>query len=147
MAQHRQRAERPSVYKVDRLARSLRNLLSIIECPEHVGAHFKSLTEPIDTKTPAPRLMLQMLGAVGEFERSLIRERSIAGQRADHQPGAIIGRQRSLPLDEETTLVQVYIDAKDGLTMAQLAEQFNVHESSVKRAIYRVMKPSSSSLQ
>ena len=102
------------VQRLDRLAQSLKDLLAIIEWLEAVGARFRSLTELIDTGSAAGRLMLQMLGAVVEFERSLIRERSIAGQRAARQRGAIIGRQRSLRLDEETTLVQAYIDQKAG---------------------------------
>mgnify|MGYP000353077067 CR=1 FL=1 len=89
--------------------------------------------------------MLQMMGAFAEFERSLIRERSIAGQRAARERGAIIGRQRSLPLDVETKLVERYLDRH--ANMRQLAKEFNIHESSVKRAIYRVIKPRSSSLQ
>ena len=85
-----------------------------------------------------------MMGAFAEFERSLIRERSIAGQRAARARGAIIGRQRSLPLDVETRLVERYLDRQ--ANMRQLAEEFNIHESSVKRAIYRWVKLNSSSL-
>ena len=135
------------VYKIDRLARSLRDLLSILEKLEAARVEFQSLTEPIDTHSPAGRLMLQMLGAVGEFERSLIRERSMAGQAAARQRGAIIGRQRSLTFDLETQLVERWLDENDASTMRDLAKQFNVHESSVKRAIYRVVKPGHSSLQ
>ena len=54
--------------------------------------------------------MLQMMGAFAEFERSLILERSIAGQRAARARGAISGRQRSLPLDVEARLVERYLD-------------------------------------
>lgn len=133
------------VYKLDRLARSLKDLLGIIERLEQRGAGFQSLTEVIDTASPAGRLMLQMMGAFAEFERSLIRERSIAGQRAARARGAVIGRQRSLPLDTETRLVERYLDRQ--ANMRQLAEEFNIHESSVKRAIYRVKKPLSSSLK
>lgn len=133
------------VYKLDRLTRSLKDLLRTIERLEQRGAGFQSITEVIDTASPAGRLMLQMMGAFAEFERSLIRERSIAGQRAARARGAIIGRQRSLPLNTETRLVERYLDRQ--ANMRQLAEEFNIHESSVKRAIYRVKKPSSSSLK
>ena len=132
------------VYKLGRLARSLKDLLGIIERLEQRGAGFQSLTEVIDTASPAGRLMLQMMGAFAEFERSLIRERFIAGQRAARARGAIIGRQRSLPLDIETRLVERYLDRQ--ANMRQLAQEFNIHESSVKRAIYRRIKPQSSSL-
>ena len=60
------------VYKVDRLARSLSDLLRIIDRITAAGASFRSLTEPIDTGTPVGRMMLQLLGAFAEFERSAI---------------------------------------------------------------------------
>ena len=116
----------------------------MIERLEQRGAGFQSLTEVIDTVSPADRLMLHMMGAFAEFERSLIRERSIADQRAARARGAIIGGQRSLPLDIETRLVERHLDRQ--ANMRQLAEEFNIHESSVKRAISRRVKPSSSSL-
>src|ERR1700692_1951388 len=69
------------VTKIDRLARSLAHLLEIIERLTQVGASFKSLSDPIDTTGPSGRLVLQMLGAVAEFERALIKERTVAGLR------------------------------------------------------------------
>jgi DNA invertase Pin-like site-specific DNA recombinase len=86
------------VYKLDRLARSLKDLLSILEQIEHTGCGFRSLTEPIDTVSPAGRLMLNILGSVAEFERSLIRERSIAGQLAAIKNGRWPGRPKVLLL-------------------------------------------------
>lgn len=123
------------VFKLDRLARSLRNLLDIIERMELAGAGFKSLTEPIDTVTAAGRLMLQMLGAVAEFERSLIRERSIAGQRAAVERGARVGRPRALAADDELEVVQLY--GTGCFTQTMLAEIFGCHLASVRRALYR----------
>ena len=67
------------VARIDRLARSLSHLLDIVEALRAKGAHFRSLGDPIDTTGPSGVLVLQMLGAVAEFERSLIRERVKAG--------------------------------------------------------------------
>ena len=67
------------VARIDRLARSLAHLLEIVETLRAKGAHFRSLGDPIDTTGPSGVLVLQMLGAVAEFERSLIRERVKAG--------------------------------------------------------------------
>jgi DNA invertase Pin-like site-specific DNA recombinase len=67
------------VARIDRLARSLAHLLEIVETLRATGAHFRSLGDPIDTTGPSGVLVLQMLGAVAEFERSLIRERVKAG--------------------------------------------------------------------
>ena len=70
------------VVRIDRLARSLVHLLEVIDALERRGAAFKSLGDPIDTGSPQGKFTLQILGAVAEFERSLIRERTRAGVRA-----------------------------------------------------------------
>ena len=75
------------VYKLDRFARSLADLLAIVAKIEAAGATFRSLTESIDTSSPAGRMMLAMLGAFAEFERGMIRERSMAGQQAAKDRG------------------------------------------------------------
>jgi hypothetical protein len=67
------------VWKLDRLSRSLKDLLHIMEKIEAAGAGFRSLTESIDTTTPAGRMMMQMVGSFAEFERAMIRERTSVG--------------------------------------------------------------------
>lgn len=133
------------VYKVDRFARSLVDLLRILERIEQTGATFRSLTEPIDTKTLAGRMMMQMLGAFAEFERGMIRERSMAGQQAAIIRGVHCGRPRSLHPEDEADLVRLW--QQGYYTLDTLAKIFNIHPSSVKRAIYRVCKPGHSSLK
>lgn len=133
------------VYKLDRLARSLKDLLGIIEQLELIGCGFRSLTEPIDTTNPAGRLMLNILGSVAEFERSLIRQRSMAGQLAARQRGVHCGRPRVVQPDTEAAIVKKY--ASGDYTLHGLASVMNVHPSVVKRAVYRVTKPDSSSLK
>ena len=75
------------VVRLDRLARSLTHLLQVIENLEARGAHFRSLNDPIDTSTPQGRFSLQVMGAVAELERALIRERTKAGLRAARAEG------------------------------------------------------------
>lgn len=133
------------VYKLDRLARSLKDLLQIIEQLEQIGCGFRSLTEPIDTTNPAGRLMLNILGSVAEFERSLIRQRSMAGQQAARQRGVHCGRPRELDRATEAKIVEMYATGK--YTLGNLAVKLNTHPSTVKRAVYRVTKPESSSLK
>jgi DNA invertase Pin-like site-specific DNA recombinase len=70
------------VVRLDRLARSVRHLLEVIETLEARGAHFRSLRDPIDTSTPQGMFSLQVLGAVAQLERSLISERTRAGIKA-----------------------------------------------------------------
>lgn len=133
------------VYKLDRLARSLKDLLNIIEQLEQIGCGFRSLTEPIDTVSPAGRLMLNILGSVAEFERSLIRQRSMAGQDAARLRGVHCGRPRSMSVDIERDIVSAYV--KGGHTLDSLAASYQVHPSAVKRAVYRKTKPNHSSLK
>lgn len=133
------------VYKIDRFARSLLDLLAILERIEKAGATFQSLTEPIDTSTSAGRMMMHMLGAFAEFERGIIRERSIAGQRAARERGKHCGRPRGLDAATESAMVKLY--ESGWYTLHSLAFVFDAHPSSVKRAIYRVKKPGHSSLK
>jgi DNA invertase Pin-like site-specific DNA recombinase len=124
------------VYKLDRLARSLSDLLHILARIEAHGAAFRSLTEVIDTSTPAGRMMMQLLGAFAEFERGMIRERSIAGQRAAMERGKHCGRPAALTHQEGRKAAELYREGK--ATLSALARLHGVHLSSIKRAIKRV---------
>lgn len=133
------------VYKVDRVARSLISLLSTLEVIEAAGASFVSLTEPIDTVSHAGKMMLHMLGAFAQFERSLIRERTMAGQQAAKKRGVHVGRPSELSADDQRYIARLH---KQGfLSLANLAQMFEVSPSVIKRAVYRVHNPSSSSLR
>lgn len=133
------------VYKLDRFARSLVDLLGIISTIEAAGATFRSITESIDTSSPAGRMMLAMLGAFAEFERGMIRERSMAGQQAAMERGIHCGRPRGLDLDIEADIVKLY--ESGWYTLDSLAFVFDAHPSTIKRAVYRVKKPGHSSLR
>lgn len=133
------------VYKVDRVARSLISLLSTLEVIEAAGACFVSLTEPIDTVSHAGKMMLHMLGAFAQFERSLIRERTMAGQQAAKKRGVHCGRPGVLSASDQAYVAKLH---KQGfLSLANLAEMFDVSPSVIKRAVYRIHNPSSSSLR
>lgn len=85
-----------AVWKTDRLARSLLDLLAVLARVERSGARFRSLTEPIDTGTPVGRMLVQLLGSFAEFERNVIRERCAAGRAAAAARGVHLGRPRSV---------------------------------------------------
>lgn len=133
------------IFKIDRFARSLIDLLGILQRIEATGATFSSLTEPIDTSTGAGRMMMHMLGAFAEFERGIIRERCMAGQRAAMERGKHCGRPRSLKNEDEAAIVRMY--GSGWYTLDTLATVFDCHPSTVKRAVYRVHKPGHSSLR
>lgn len=129
------------VYKIDRVARSLFDLLDILRRLERAGATIKSVTEPLDTTNSMGMFVVQILGAVAQLERSMIRERSIAGQIAARARGREPGRARVLASDAESQLVAEY--RAGGVTYRELAMRYGVSESVVKRAVYRVTKPAS----
>lgn len=79
------------VVRLDRLARSLSHLLTVIENLEKRGAHFRSLRDPIDSASPQGKFALQVLGAAAELERSLIRDRTVAGLKSARAQGRIGG--------------------------------------------------------
>jgi DNA invertase Pin-like site-specific DNA recombinase len=116
------------VYKLDRLARSLQHLLSILEQLQASGASIKSLTEPISTDTPAGRMMIQVLGAVAEFEREIIRERSMAGQLEAMKAGVRFGRPGRLSVQEQTEIILL---RESGLSLSVIGEAYGVSPSRV----------------
>jgi len=87
MLDHLREGDTVVVWKLDRLSRSLKDVLHIMERIGSAGAGFRSITENIDTTTPAGRMMMQMVGAFAEFERAMIRERTSAGLAAARAEG------------------------------------------------------------
>ena len=87
------------VYRVDRLARSIRGLAQVIDELSQAGITFRSATEPFDTGTPAGRMMVQMLGVFAEFERAMIVERILAGQERKAARGGWCGGRRPFGYD------------------------------------------------
>lgn len=134
------------VYKLDRLARSLKDLLDIIAQLERIGCSFRSVTESIDTSNPVGRLMLNILGSFAEFERGLIRERAIAGQAAAYQRGTRWGGQPKVVNDLDA--VCLYDCYKTRVfTIPMLADIFQISEASVWRVIWRRDKPDAPSVR
>src|SRR6185369_351479 len=126
------------VYKLDRVARSLKDLLNILEAVQHVGAGFRSLTEPIDTSSPVGVFIVQILGAVGQFERTLIRERAIAGQVAAYRRGVRWGGQpKALSAEDGAELARLRLECPGLFTIPMLADMFGCSEATAWREIWR----------
>ena len=123
------------VYKLDRIARSLKDLLRIIERIEEKGAQFRSITESLDTTTPAGRMLFHMVGAFAEFERELIRERTIAGMEAAVRRGVKLGRHYAMSREDEAEALRLWHQGT--MTKSAIARMYGVHMSSIKRAIKR----------
>jgi DNA invertase Pin-like site-specific DNA recombinase len=119
------------VWKLDRLSRSLKDVLHIMERIANAGAGFRSITENIDTTTPAGRMMMQMVGAFAEFERAMIRERTSAGLAAARAEGRVGGRRKKLDAGKRKEIAEsVASGRKSGADMARL---YNISQPTVSR--------------
>lgn len=115
------------VYKIDRLARSLADLLRILERVELAGASFRSLTEPIDTSSPVGVMVVQMLGAIAQLERSMILERCAAGRVEAMARGVRFGRRPRVSSGDVLRLMS------QGLRPREVAERLGCDRSTVVR--------------
>jgi DNA invertase Pin-like site-specific DNA recombinase len=122
------------VWKLDRLGRSLRDLIHMLDDFKRRGVKFRSLTEAIDTESPTGRAMWQMIGVLAELERSLIVERTRAGVKAAQRRGVKFGRKTKLTPDR-LTHAQKLID--QGKTPTQAAEIMAVSRATLYRALQR----------
>jgi DNA invertase Pin-like site-specific DNA recombinase len=130
------------VWKLDRLSRSLKDLLTLMEKIDAVGAGFRSLTEAIDTTTPAGRMMMQMVGSFAEFERAMIRERTKAGLDAARQQGRIGGRRPKLTPHQQQEIVDMVTSERR--SSSEAARLFNVHPATVSRLLSKNRLPEAS---
>ena len=121
------------VWKLDRLSRSLKDLLHIMERIGEAGAGFRSLTESIDTTTPAGRMMMQMVGSFAEFERAMIRERTSAGLAQARAEGRIGGRRRKLTDKQRAEIADSVLTGRK--SAAEMARLFKVSQPTVSRII------------
>jgi DNA invertase Pin-like site-specific DNA recombinase len=122
------------IYKVDRIARSIRGLLAIAERIDEAGAELQSLTEALDTTTAVGRMIFNIIGAFAEFEREVIRERTIAGLAAAKSRGRIGGRRSIIEL-QASEILALWQTGKH--TKSELARKFQTHISSIKRLLKR----------
>jgi DNA invertase Pin-like site-specific DNA recombinase len=129
------------VWKLDRLSRSLRDVLIIMERLAEAKAGFRSLTEAIDTTTPAGRMMMQMVGAFAEFERAMLRERTKAGLETAREEGRIGGRRPKLSPQQQAEIRKMI--TRGDKTAADAARLFKIHPATVSRLLARqAMLPS-----
>ena len=120
------------VYKVDRLARSLRALLTLQDRLAAAGVTLRSLTEPIDTGTPIGRAFFQLLGVFAELERALIRERCAAGREAAKARGVVIGAVPTVYTEQRIKAL-----AETGLTIYGAAMKAGLCPAHLRRSARR----------
>lgn len=117
------------VWKLDRMARSLTDLLNKMEQLRKAGASFRSLTEQIDTTTPGGRLIFHVMGAIAEFERDLIRERTRAGVKAAMERGVRFGPKRLLTPKQ---IKEAQAMRKRGLSLRAIGKHFGVSHTTIE---------------
>lgn len=120
------------VWRLDRLGRSLLDLLGTIEKLHVREVGFRSLTETIDTTNATGRLMFQIMGALAEFERSLIAERTKAGLNAARERGVRLGRPSAVT-PEQIEAARVLCD--QGVKQVQIASALGISSSTVSRIV------------
>jgi DNA invertase Pin-like site-specific DNA recombinase len=120
------------VTKYDRLARSLRDLLDIVEVIKGRGAGFRSLAEDIDTTTPAGRLVFHVFASIAQFERERISERTKEGLEAARKRGCIGGRPPALSVAQREEVRRMR--DQDGRNLTEISQLFKVSTKTVRRA-------------
>jgi DNA invertase Pin-like site-specific DNA recombinase len=118
------------VWRFDRFARSTRFLLEALELFNSLGIDFVSIRESIDTSTPTGKMTFTILAAVAELERSTIRERVIAGQKAAKRKGVIFGRPEvEFDVDKARKL------RSRGLSLRAISKELNVQKDTLARRL------------
>jgi DNA invertase Pin-like site-specific DNA recombinase len=125
-----------TVWKLDRLARSLRDLIALLEDFDKRGIHFRSLTEEINTATPGGKLIFHIFAALAEFERGLIIERTREGMKAARARGIKSGPPPKLTR-QQTEHARQLIE-EEGKRREQVADLFKVSRSTLYRALNHV---------
>jgi len=117
------------VWRLDRLGRSLQDLIRWAGYLEDNGVALQSLKETIDTATSTGKLTFHLFGALAEFERNLIRERTQAGLAAARARGRLGGRPKALDADERQLAVQLYHEKK--LTVAKICAMMGISKPTL----------------
>lgn len=117
------------VWRLDRLGRSLRDLIDWMNYLEGEGVALRSLQESIDTSTPTGKLVFHLFGALAEFERNLIKERTMAGLTAARARGRQGGRPKSLSDDKRQLVIDLYQQKK--LTVKKICEMMNISKPTL----------------
>jgi DNA invertase Pin-like site-specific DNA recombinase len=123
------------VWKLDRLGRSLSHLIETVAGLEAKGVGFRSLTEAIDTTTPGGRLVFHLFGALGEFERDLIRERTRAGLAAAAARGRKGGRK---PVATPERIARARAMIARGLTVREAAARLKIGKTALYAALHDI---------
>ncbi|UQZ91364.1 transposon DNA-invertase (plasmid) [Deltaproteobacteria bacterium Smac51] len=122
------------VWRLDRLSRSLKELIEVVTLLEGQGVGLRSIHETLDTSSSSGRLIFHIFGALAEFERNLIRERTRAGLAAARARGRLGGRPPSLGPEKRRQAVALYDDRK--YTVAQICDMMRISRTTLYKYIH-----------
>ena len=122
------------VWRLDRLSRSLKDLIEMVTQLEKRGISLKSLHESLDTSSNSGKLIFHIFGALAEFERNLIRERTEAGLQAARARGRKGGRPAALDADKRTLMIQLYDEKKH--TVKQICKMMGISKPTLYKYVY-----------
>ncbi len=122
------------VWRLDRLGRSLKELIEIVKDLNNRQVEFQSITENIDTTTPGGKLVFHLFGALAEFERDIIRERTKAGLQAARARGRLGGRPKALNTPKKIALAQSLYDDKAN-TIDEICKTLDISRATLYRYI------------
>jgi len=120
------------ITKMDRLSRSLRDLLNMLNRLEKKGVQFQVLDQQIDTSTPSGRLLVQVLGSIGEFENDLRKDRQMQGIALAKTKGVQFGRKKAFTEDQVVELREL---REQGMKITDLMAHYSVSKACVYRAL------------
>lgn len=127
------------VWRLDRLGRSMPHLVTLVHALGLRGVGFQSLTEAINTTTAGGKLVFHIMGALAEFERALIAERSQAGMQAARRRGKHLGRPRKLTREQVAHAAHMVQDGTE--TVSGMASLYGVDRVTLHRALKRATAP------
>ena len=124
------------VWKLDRLSRSMKDLVFLMEKINKAGASFQSLTEEINTSTAAGRMMMHMVASFAQFERDMVHERTKAGIEAARKEGRVGGRRPKLTPEQQK---DIYENVQSGRKKAaDMARLYKVDPATISRIIAKM---------
>lgn len=139
------------IWKLDRLGRTMKELIKIVEGLEERGIGLRSLNDPIDTSSPSGKLVFQIFCALAEFERNVIRERCAAGLEAARARGRLGGRPKGLSKEgKRKALAAETLYREQRLTVDQICDELSIAKSTLYKYLryrkveispYKVTRP------
>jgi DNA invertase Pin-like site-specific DNA recombinase len=128
------------VWKLDRVGRSLTHLIELLKGLKERGIEFASLAEQIDTSTPGGKLIFHLMGALAEFERDLIRERTNAGLAAARARGRVGGRPRKLKSNAKVALAR-HLFVEKGHSIQEMCSTLGISRATLYRYLKEAKPP------